>query len=558
MIKKIGKFNLFLLGFILLNILQSYFTPLIPDEAYYWVYSHHLDWGYFDHPPMVALIIKIGSLLFNNELGVRFMSIILNAFMVLIIWQLIPKKNKEHKYAEILFFGILFSIPLFHVYSFITTPDTPLLFSFALYLFALKKLSEKNKLIYALFLGFSAALMIYSKYHGGILILLSILLQPQLLRKKTTYYAGFFALILVSPHIYWLYQHDFITFKYHLFQRTDGHFKINQVLEYVSGTFGVLNPALLLLLIVYLIKDKNLISNSDRFYFRVFYAFIIFFFFYSFRARIEAHWVAAAYIPLSIIVYNIASNNSKFFKPLRYSIGIVALLIFLLRIIPILNLSINTPFHTKGKEYYQEIDSIANGRKVIFMNSYQQASKYSFYTKKESFSLNSIYHRKNQYDLLDTEKYFHNQPVFIVRHHKSSKFDSIKLRTGDEIYFKIIDKFPVFSKLKAEITVLNNRFFTDKPTNISIKIKNPYDYSIDFERKENLYQLSLFFINENAKTLITIDKKLPKLNTNQVFSFDTKVNLKDFPKGKYKLFISLKSGILQAQQISKFYWVEVK
>ncbi len=51
--------------------MQSGLTELQDDEAYYWVYSHFLDWGYFDHPPMTALLIKMGYAIFHNELGVR-------------------------------------------------------------------------------------------------------------------------------------------------------------------------------------------------------------------------------------------------------------------------------------------------------------------------------------------------------------------------------------------------------------------------------------------------------------------------------------------------------
>ena len=32
--------------------------PLVPDEAYYWVWSRHLAGGYFDHPPVVAYMIR--------------------------------------------------------------------------------------------------------------------------------------------------------------------------------------------------------------------------------------------------------------------------------------------------------------------------------------------------------------------------------------------------------------------------------------------------------------------------------------------------------------------
>ncbi|MDO7619948.1 MAG: 4-amino-4-deoxy-L-arabinose transferase, partial [Flavobacteriaceae bacterium] len=55
----------------LANTLQAVFTELIYDEAYYWYFSKQLDWGYFDHPPMVAAMIALGQLFFKGTLGVR-------------------------------------------------------------------------------------------------------------------------------------------------------------------------------------------------------------------------------------------------------------------------------------------------------------------------------------------------------------------------------------------------------------------------------------------------------------------------------------------------------
>jgi hypothetical protein len=36
---------------LLLGLMQAGLTELQDDEAYYWVFSRYLDWGYFDHPP---------------------------------------------------------------------------------------------------------------------------------------------------------------------------------------------------------------------------------------------------------------------------------------------------------------------------------------------------------------------------------------------------------------------------------------------------------------------------------------------------------------------------
>src|SRR5271154_5667220 len=59
------------LGF-LLRLLTIAFVPLMPEEAYYWMYSQHPSLSYFDHPPMVAWVIAAGTWLFNDtETGVR-------------------------------------------------------------------------------------------------------------------------------------------------------------------------------------------------------------------------------------------------------------------------------------------------------------------------------------------------------------------------------------------------------------------------------------------------------------------------------------------------------
>ena len=69
-------FLFFLVIWFLLNALQAAFTNLDPDEAYYWMYSKALAWGYFDHPPAIATLIKLGYALIPSELGVRIFTIL--------------------------------------------------------------------------------------------------------------------------------------------------------------------------------------------------------------------------------------------------------------------------------------------------------------------------------------------------------------------------------------------------------------------------------------------------------------------------------------------------
>jgi hypothetical protein len=60
---------------VVLNLVQVAFTELTSDEGYYWFYSRSLEWGYAEHPPLIALMVRIGYALFPNQLGVRLVNV---------------------------------------------------------------------------------------------------------------------------------------------------------------------------------------------------------------------------------------------------------------------------------------------------------------------------------------------------------------------------------------------------------------------------------------------------------------------------------------------------
>ena len=262
-----ASFNNCLLVFVTMNLLQSYFSPILQDEALYWNFAQHLDWGYFDHPPMVALLVKIGGLFFSRTLGVRLMTVLLMGVLVKIIWNFIPLHQRKNKHAPLLYFGILFSIPACNVYSFVTTPDVPLLFFSGLYLLAFLKFTKKNNTKHLLFLGIAAALLLYSKYHGALVIFLTVLCQPKLLKKRNTYLAGLVAILLLLPHLYWQYKHDFISVQYHLFERSKVGFESSNVLGAFFGFVGILNPGFVIVLATSLRKNSRIYKKG--FFFNV-------------------------------------------------------------------------------------------------------------------------------------------------------------------------------------------------------------------------------------------------------------------------------------------------
>ena len=162
-------FYILLAIWVLIDLLQAIGTPLHADEAYYALYGRFLDWGYYDHPPMVGLMTFLSSLLFKGYLSIRFLTVLLHGVTVLLLGQCVEEKLTSNR-AVVTFFAIAASIPIFVIYGFITTPDVPMLFFTALFFLLYKRYVKKPGWKLAIFIGISMAAMLYSKYMAVLVI----------------------------------------------------------------------------------------------------------------------------------------------------------------------------------------------------------------------------------------------------------------------------------------------------------------------------------------------------------------------------------------------------
>ncbi|MFB6340158.1 ArnT family glycosyltransferase [Saccharicrinis sp. FJH62] len=553
------RFYLFLLIFAAINLVQAFITPVTSDEAYYLAFAQHPAWGYFDHPPMVAWIIYIGFLIFKGIAGLRIMTVLLSSLTVLCIWKLMPEETLNRKNSDWLFFLLILAFPVFNMYGFITTPDVPLLFFGTLYVLVFRKLLIRPGVNNTIILGIIAAALIYSKYHGGIIILLSVVLNLKILKKPHIYFAGLIALTALIPHLIWQMNHDFITFNYHLFERTKGTFEIKHILEYLVGTIGVLNPFIILFLIYLSVKNSGLFHSSDPFWKRLFTGFILFFFLYSFRSKTEAHWVAFAAIPLLVMTYAIILKNEKYVRQIKVISIISASLIVLARISIALPLPLKTDFHKEKQDYFEAIADLANGRIVVFVNSYQRAAKYAFYTGNKSMSLNNVFYRKNQYDLWNSEEDFNNKNILLIGNWPSAFFDTLTTNNNELILFKQIDKFPLISKINASIQPEKLIMDTRKANQINFELHNPYETIITLNRSD--FPVTFFVMFENAEKKyfvpLIINSKPDELLPDQTLNLKAEIDAQTLPKGAYSFCFVFKTGYLYHQQISKRYEAEI-
>ncbi len=283
-------------AWIVLGLIQAAFTELMDDEAYYWVYSKFFDWGYFDHPPMTGLLIKMGYAIFPGELGVRLFPLLLNVLSLIIIEKLIANKN------AFLFYAIALSLAVLQVSGFVAVPDIPLIFFTALFFFLYKKFTGGHSLLNTFLLGTCVALLLYSKYHAVLIVFFTLLSNPKLFTRYQTYLAGIIALLLFTPHLWWQYEHNWVSFRYHLFESNVNAYKFRYTTEYILGQLLLAGPVagFILLPAAWRYKPKNETEKALRFTMIGIYGFFLL---SSFRGRVEGNWTSPAIVPLIVLAH---------------------------------------------------------------------------------------------------------------------------------------------------------------------------------------------------------------------------------------------------------------
>jgi len=279
---------------------------------------------------MVALLAKIGDSINHSTLALRLPFVLLGVFSFWGIYHLIENKDNP---KEIIGFMLAFPLVSTHIAGFLTLPDLPLVFFFILYLIVYKNYLKEDSLKTVLLFAVVIAAMVYSKYHGFIILLLTIISNPKLLLKKSYWLTGVLAFTLFLPHICWQYQNDFPTFLYHLSDRGRG-FQASNFFHHIGSQLLLAGPLSGILIFWLAIKFKP----TDQFEKTLQYialGFVAFFFIFCLKGRVEAHWTAASTVALIIISYKSYQNlpnHSKLKRVLPYlTIPIVVLTIHQIR-----------------------------------------------------------------------------------------------------------------------------------------------------------------------------------------------------------------------------------
>jgi 4-amino-4-deoxy-L-arabinose transferase-like glycosyltransferase len=293
-----------ILALVAMRLVAAAFTPITFDEAYYWMWSKHLAGGYYDHPPMVAVVIRLGTLIAGDtEFGVRLVSILLALPMSWAMYQAGAVLFGSRRVAASS--AILLNVTLMAaVGTLIVTPDAPLLVASSFLLFALAKVLETGRGVWWLAVGAAAGCALLSKYTAlffGPAILIWLVVVPGLRRwliSPWLYLGGLVALVTFAPVIRWNADHHWVSFIKQMGRARIEDFRPLFIAELIPTQIAFATPLVWMLGVMglYALYRRRAGALPARVLVNtMFWTIVAYFTWHSLHARVEANWFAPVY-----------------------------------------------------------------------------------------------------------------------------------------------------------------------------------------------------------------------------------------------------------------------
>ncbi len=298
---------------------------------------------------------------------------------------------------------------------------------------------------------------------------------------------------------------------------------------------------------------KNQFEKTLKF---IFWGAYIFFFIMTFKGRVEGHWTLFAVIPGLYFTYRFLRGKHRLkitFERLAY---IALVLVLCGRIIIIFDSEwsllsdIRAEFHHKHEMLV--IKQQAQGYPVAFMNSYQNAALYTFYSGSEGFSLNNIMGRKNQFDIWQIEDKYRGQKIMLIPNYHVKEFDTISGLASKRYTF--IDNFQSFSKIKIELVDWPQSAKVSSVIDCKVLLHVRDNIALDANDKYPSYIYYQFF----ADNILVKESPSMKLTSNMLNNISDIKIVTPKEKGKYRLFITVRTGWLPPTINSGGYTIQIE
>jgi dolichol-phosphate mannosyltransferase len=209
---------------LVLRLVYAGSVELMPEETYYWNYARHLDFGYLDHPPMVAWLIRIATAIFGQtEFGVRAGALCCGLITSIFVYKL--TRNLFGAATALAALLLVQALPYFFLSGLLMTPDAVLVAAWAASLYFLERALIGHQARAWWFAGICLGIGMISKYSiallGPVAVAFMVWDPPsrRWWRRSEPYVGALFALAIFSPVIIWNAQHEWASFAFQTSRR---------------------------------------------------------------------------------------------------------------------------------------------------------------------------------------------------------------------------------------------------------------------------------------------------------------------------------------------------
>jgi 4-amino-4-deoxy-L-arabinose transferase-like glycosyltransferase len=427
-----------------IRLVIAAFVPLVPDEAYYWEWSRHLAAGYFDHPPVIAWLIRVGTVIGGaTPFGVRAAPILAGfagSCAAAALANSISGPRGAWRLAV-----LLAVVPLAGVGLVLATPDAPLLACAAVMLWAVDRAlagqpsadgavsqpHSASTIGWWSAAGVALGLGASSKYTVVLIpagIFAAFVISRDLrgeLRRPGPYVACGVAACVFLPVVAWNANHDWVSFRFQLHHGlgpVTGSALVRE-LALAGGQAGLVSPVLFVLVVCAVAHGLSRRDSPRRFVLAVVAAFVWAFFAVSaIRRPVEANWPAIAVLPaLVLLATSMPGARRARWERIGVTIGgamVAAIYILAMSPVPLLPARADPLARAFGWDELaraviaDEAGDSVGGRAAatspriwLAADRYQDAAELAFNMPRHPtvFSLN-LAGRPNQYDLWPTAR----------------------------------------------------------------------------------------------------------------------------------------------------------
>jgi dolichol-phosphate mannosyltransferase len=312
---------LFVLFCTLLRVFFVTSIPLLGAEAYYWEWSQNLDWGYFDHPPMLAFFIFLSTgLCGDSVLSVKLVPVVLGLLTAGVVYLL--ARDMFGKAVAAVVCCVFQVVPFFAALCVLAVPDAPLAFFWMLTLLCVYRAACMEKPSYWYAAGVVLGLALLSKYHAFLLfpcVALFLVASRSLrfwFRRKEPYCAVAIAFFVFAPNLVWNVTRGMRTFEFLLLERHDTiALHPGGLVAFAGGILVMLSP-LLAVLAAWLVPQlfRRGLSEADNRYLLLVCTsvpIVAFFAVLSPLISIGFHWPGVAYPSLVLATVALLCTPSR-------------------------------------------------------------------------------------------------------------------------------------------------------------------------------------------------------------------------------------------------------